>query len=334
MVSGTIQDSAKNKGDAMLRKACAGYLALMMSCSVAFARVDSMDIGDNTMNWRSFVTDEPAVAFAQSKGRLWYATASGAGYYSVKTNAKQVLTSIAGLPTQGITSMAADSRGGVWIGTPQGAAYTGDGQSFKAYTKKDGLADDAVTVIHAARDGSVWIGSPKGVAVYRNGSLTVYSTAQGMCGNDVRDIASNKQGTVFVATNGGVAVYKAGQWSRHDQSTGLSSNDVRAVAWDGRKEHLWVAVGESDINSFNGKKWEDFMDVQEGVACIMVDTQSRVWVGSGDGIIKYNGFEWVYDPAKMPFPAAMCSSMHRDSGGNLWFAIDTGVMRLQNPYPY
>jgi ligand-binding sensor domain-containing protein len=66
----------------------------------------------------------------------------------------------------------------------------------------------------------------------------------------------------------------------------------------------------------------------------MADTQSRVWVGSAEGIIKYNGFEWIFDSAKMPFPAAVCNAMYRDDGGNLWFGIDTGVMRLQNPYPY
>ncbi len=317
----------------MIRTILCIWCALVVSYTQAQNVVDSMDYGNNTMEWRSFITDEPAVAFAEAKGMVWYATASGVGAYSVKTNVKNVVMNLGDFSTQGVTCMAADTRGGVWIGTGEGIAHTTDGKTFSTFAKKDGLAGDAVTALHVAGDGTVWVGTKNGASSYGGGSWSTYTTANGLCGNSVRDIASGG-GKVFFATGAGIAVYSGGKWSKHDKNSGLNSNNVRAVAWDDRRQLLWAAVGESDVNSFNGKEWDDFMEVQKGITCIMVDTQSRVWVGSESGIIKYNGFEWIYDASKMPFPATMCNTMHRDEGGNLWFAIETGVMRLANPYPY
>jgi ligand-binding sensor domain-containing protein len=317
----------------MARRILLGCVMIMVSQAFAQERVDSMDLGDNSMEWRSFVTDEPAGAFAESKGNLWYATPTSVGFYSVKTNAKSVVTSLGSLPAQGVTDMAVDRRGGIWFATPQGVAYTADGHTFSVFSKKDGLVDNAVNRLYVADDAAVWAGTAKGASAYANGAWKSYTTAEGLCGNQVRDIAGNKT-SVFFATNAGLGMYTRGQWKKFDRSSGMVSNDVKAVAWDPRKEEVWAAVGESDVNTYNGKKWNDFMDVQEGITCIMVDTQSRVWVGSSTGLIKYNGFEWIYDPAKMPFPATECSRMYRDQGGNLWFAINTGIMRLKNPYPY
>ena len=307
---------------------------MIAACVWSQKVVDSMDLGDNTMDWRSFVTDEPAIAFAQNAKMLWYATASGAGAYEIKTNKKILITSLGKFSTAGVADIAAEQSGGIWLGSQEGIAYTKDGRKFTNYTKKDGLVSNAITRLHVSSDGTLWVGTKKGISSHKYREWKAYTKAEGVCGENIRDISSSKNGTVYFGTNAGVAVYRGGQWSKYDKTSGMTSNDVKALAYDDRKSTLWVACGETGINTYDGKEWEDFMDVQDEIACIMADTQSRIWVGSSNGIIKYNGFEWVYDQAKMPFPAALCNRMYRDSRGNLWFAIDTGVMLLDNPYPF
>ena len=76
------------------------------------------------------------------------------------------------------------------------------------------------------------------------------------------------------------------------------------------------------------------MDIQPDITCIMVDSQSRIWFGAMTGVLKYNGFEWVTDPAKVGFPAAVVNDMYRDSAGDLYFALDNGILHMTNPYPY
>jgi len=318
----------------MFRLLSAGSAYVIAIAVYAYGIVDSMDYGSNSMEWRSFVTDEPAVAFAEYKGSVWYATATSVGSYSLKTNNKDIVTSLGDLPTEGVNDIAVDRSGGLWFGTQGGVAYTTDGKNFTTYTTEKGLCDNEVHCILAGPDGTVWAGTNTGLAAYRGGSWKTYTTADGLCGMKIRDIAADGGQTVWFATNNGIAVFKGGTWSKLDKTGGMSSNDVRALAWDDRRGELWAAVGESDINNYDGKQWNVFMDIQSGITCIMADTQSRIWVGSSSGIIKYNGFEWIYDPAKMPFACTQCSKMHRDEGGNLWFAINSGVIRLNNPYPY
>jgi ligand-binding sensor domain-containing protein len=76
------------------------------------------------------------------------------------------------------------------------------------------------------------------------------------------------------------------------------------------------------------------MQIQEGITCIMTDTQSRIWFGHAEGLFKYNGFEWVYDPKKVSVPATSVAAMYRDSKGDLWFGLDTGILHMTNPYPF
>ncbi len=116
--------------------------------------------------------------------------------------------------------------------------------------------------------------------------------------------------------------------------SGLSWNNTRALAADHREEEIWAAVGEKDVNRYNGKEWQVYMDVQEEIADVMVDTQSRIWFGSPGGVLKFNGEEWISDPAKLGIPGMTVSDMYRDSGGNLWFGSENGIVLLKNPYPF
>jgi ligand-binding sensor domain-containing protein len=96
----------------------------------------------------------------------------------------------------------------------------------------------------------------------------------------------------------------------------------------------WAAVGSADVNCYDGKSWKVFTGVQEGIVCIMVDTQSRVWLGTSSGLMKFNGEEWITDEAKLGVPAKLVTQMLRDRSGNLWFACEKGVVFLKNPYPF
>jgi ligand-binding sensor domain-containing protein len=317
----------------MLRMSYSVFLTVVFFAAAVSAVTDSVDYGNNTMEWRRFDADEPVVSFTESRGALWYATSSGVGVYAAKTFARSMVASLGGFAAEGVNDIVSDTKSGIWFATGEGAAYTSDGKQFTNYSADNGLCNNNVKRILISADGTVWAGTEKGVSAFKAGAWKSYALADGLCGMNIRDIATDGK-AVYFATNNGIAVYSSDKWSKYDKASGLSSNDVKTIACDVRKGEIWAAVGLSDVNTFDGKTWNVFMDVQEGILCIMTDTQSRIWVGSSSGFIKYNGFEWVYDPAKMPFAAAQCSRMNCDDSGNLWFAIEAGVIKLNNPYPY
>lgn len=308
-------------------------IALFLAVTVgAQTVVDEMDHGDNTVSWRVYDTKGVPVAFAIEGLKLWYSIGTTVGLFDLKTNQERLYPKLGEVASAGIKTIAGDKGGGVWFGGDAGAILYKNGK-FKVFTKDNGLSNDIVNKILCV-SGSAWIGTGKGVTRYRGGTLTVYTKKDGLCGNEIRDIAADDKGAVYFATNNGIAVLKGDQWKKHDTNSGLSSNDAKAIAYDDRQGILWVAVGEMDVNSFDGKEWSTYMDIQVGIRCIMSDTQSRIWFGSESGALKYNGFEWLTDPGKIGFPAAVVNDMYRDSKGDLFFAVDNGVLHMKNPYPY
>ncbi len=301
----------------------------------AMARVDSMSYGDNTISWRTYETEGPVAAFTISGSTVWYSTGNSVGTYdfrSTKSVKKRQYPKLGDVSSEGIKTIECDNKGGIWFGGPQGAVhYKND--KFISFTKEKGLSDDGVNKILSASN-AVWVGTDNGLSCYKNGSWKVYTTKGGLTGNNIRDITVDDKGTVWFATDKGITEFDGTQWKKHTMKNGLSWNDAKAIAYDERKGELWAAVGEQDVNSYNGKEWNTYMDIQIGIVCIMIDTQSRIWFGSMSGPIKYNGIEWLTEASKVGFPAAQVSDMYRDENGDLFFGIETGVLHMKNPYPY
>ncbi len=288
--------------------------------------------GNFKMEWQTFVTEAPAVSFAPKGNQLWYATSAGVGVIDLETGKTQAHRKLGEISSSGVHSVCIDDDGKVWIGSNNGIAVH-DGQKFTNYTTESGLPHIVVNVLVSTAT-SLWAGTEKGAAEYKGGKWTAYGIAEGLAGENVRDIVVDGSGTLWFGTDKGISAFDGVTWTTHDMNSGLSWNDTKALGYDPRKEMVWAAVGDADVNAYDGKEWRTFMTVQEGITSIMVDTQSRVWFGYPEGVFKYNGFEWVFDNQKIGFPATQVREMHRDEDGNLWFAMGTGVLKLKNPYPF
>lgn len=288
-------------------------------------------IHEKPTEWSVYPADEPVVAFAIAGDELWYATASSVNMASIKRRTVQTFSKLGTIPASDVTSIASDGKS-VWIGGKNGAA-TRTGKTFKAFTKDDGLPDNAVNAVLVAA-GKVWVGTDNGLACYSGGSWKTFTSNNGLPHNKVTALMVDGNNRLWVGTMKGIGVYDGSSWKIYDMKSGLSWNQVKALGFDPRKIIVWAAVGEQDVNAFIKNEWNTFMDIAEGITSIMVDTQSRVWIGSPTGLIKYNGDEWISDPKKLGIPAAQVYWMYRDGKGNLHYACENGIVRLLNPYPF
>ncbi len=296
-------------------------------------KVDSV-VYDQGMQWKTFPADKPVKAFAYMKDVLWTATETGLHSMNmVKGSEKKDLAAIGALAVTDVTALAFDASGTLWVGTPNGcAAKMKDGD--KIFTKDNGLPDNAVNAILAVKGGKVWVGTNGGAGVYQAGSWTKYTTDQGLCGNKVKCLTVDKNNTVWLGTEKGINSFDGSSWKKHTMNDGMSWNDTKVIGCDPRTNVVWAGVGEKDMNSFDGKSWKTFMDIAEGIRSIMIDSQSRVWIGTSAGLVKFNGEEWIDDQTKIGIPAKQVPQMLRDEQGNLWFGMEKGIMKVANPYPY
>jgi len=298
-------------------------------------KVDSM-VYETGAEWKIYSTDAAVKSFAVAKDLLWFVTEKGVGWMimaSTKKADQQEFAEIAGIAGADATCCAIDGSNVAWIGTKSGLAMrTKD--AFKLFTKDNGLSDNAVNKILYVRPGALWVGTDNGVTLYQGGAWKTFTTKDGLAGDKVHDIVAGANGAVWFGTNKGISRYESGAWTSYTMKSGLSWNDTRALAFDARNGTLWAAVGDKDVNRFDGKEWKVFMDVADGVTALMADSQSRIWLAGSSGLMKFNGEEWVSDPNKIGITAAQVSQMFRDDKGNLWFGMEKGVLKLNNPYPY
>jgi len=298
-------------------------------------KVDSISY-ETGAEWKIFQTGGAVRGFALSGNAIWSVTEGGITSVNIAASKKseaQTIKDLGGIPAADATCIAADNAGVIWVGAKSGVAMRIK-DSFKVFTKENGLADNMVNKVFAAKGGKLWVATDNGVSLYQAGTWTSYNVKDGLAGEKVRDIVGGDAGSVWFGTNKGVSRFDGSTWITYNMKNGLSWNDTHALAYDARSNTIWAAVGEKDMNSFDGKSWKVYMDVADGVVAIMADSQSRIWIATASGLMKFNGEEWISDAQKIGITAAQVTQMHKDEKGNLWFGMETGVLKLDNPYPF
>jgi len=299
------------------------------------AKADSM-VYDEPTEWRVFSIEGPGMAFTIQGELLWLASDKGVGSLCLSGKKKNEIIRYKKLGTmapEGITCIAADRMGGIWFGSPAGVAVK-NGADFTNYTTDNGLSDNNVTCMAITPDNGVWVGTENGLNVYRAGSWKKVATSEGLVSNKIQALLVDKNGSLWAGTDKGIGVYSAGRWTTHSMKNKMSWNDTKALGLDASSGMVWAAVGEKDVNTYNGKEWNVYMDIASGITSIMVDSKGRVWFGGGSGLVKFNGDDWISDTKKLGVPAAQINQLFKDDEGNLWFGMENGVLRLDNPYPH
>jgi ligand-binding sensor domain-containing protein len=299
------------------------------------ARADSV-VYDQPTEWRMFSIDGAVHAAALQGSVLWCATESAIASINTKGGKKieeQRFKMLGAMSSGGITAIAVDKQDGVWFGGPNGVTVK-KGAQFTGFTTENGLSDNKVTAITVTAAGAVWVGTESGANQYSGGTWKQFTQKEGLASNKIQAMCADGKASVWFGTDKGISVFDGLTWKSYTTKDGISWNDIKAIAYDRRKETIWAAVGEKDVNSFDGKSWSVFMDIQQGIISIMADTQSRIWFGTGTGLIKFNGDDWISDPKQLGVPAAQVYQLFCDEKGNMWFATENGVIFRANPYPF
>ena len=127
-----------------------------------------VSLGTSTVEHPVYVT----ALCEDSDGNLWIGTQQD-GLFELTQGRVKHFDRTRGLLDDGVTSLAADNRGQVWIGSKSGLNLWA-GQQFKSFTTADGLSDDLVSGVNVARSGIVWITTRTGMCRYMEGHITPY----------------------------------------------------------------------------------------------------------------------------------------------------------------
>jgi ligand-binding sensor domain-containing protein/signal transduction histidine kinase len=203
---------------------------------------------------RGLAAESQGPVFADGRGRVWFAPASGGLAWIKGTDVHRA--SARGLDTDIVYSIAGDASG-VWIGRQRGGLThlrdEDDELVARTYGVSDGLPQESIYAVLPARDGSVWAATLSGgVSRLKDKRLVTYTTADGLASNTVSAMAEDAQRSMWFGTPDGLSSLSGGRWTKITEAHGLPSADVISLYADD-DGILWVGTAAGLAYMFSGR---------------------------------------------------------------------------------
>ncbi len=311
-----------------------------------------------TVGIREGLSSTTARAIAQDeKGFVWLGTQEGLnrfdGYaFRVFRADSEHADS---LSDSHITALVADGKGGLWIGTVGGGINrmdlaTGRVQRFLE-GESSGLIGTQVNALMMARDGALWVATQDGaVQVMQPGAARFETLLPGELRlRRVRALLQTPRGDVLMGGAAGLQLYSTQTASLRAWPTGDNGApagmqvSALALAPDGR-----VFAGDDALGLFefgddgrllaqhhaNANRPGSLVDNR--VVSLMMTRQGELWVGTYNGLSRYQGqggfLNFLHDPSDVGGIAAnRIPAMMEDRDGLLWFGTWTAGVSLHKP---
>lgn len=302
------------------------------------------------------------------QGRIWVGTANGLFVWD--GGLTLTASSIPGLPSGPVFSMALDHQQKLLVGTEMGA-YRLEKKGFQLLHKD--LADTAVSTLLV--DGEeLWLGSI-GQGVYRLGRYGLEGLGQqdGLPNERITSMYKDNEGSLWFGTNGGLFRLRDAAFSTLTQTQGLTDNFVRTVLVDG-EQRVWIGTSkgvnvleDGRIRALTGErisqtvlslaegqngalwvgtfthgliKWQDGLEVDcidrdagllsNEVRAILPASDGSLWVATASGVNIFRAQGYTTLQVQDGLPSNFAAALLETSQHGIWIGTSTGVARWQD----
>ena len=267
-------------------------------------------------------------------GYLWVGTQEGLARFDGVRFVTFNRRTVAALRSDNITSLAADSTGGLWIGAAgAGALHYQDG-TFTPLPPAPGDPLGHLYRIFPDGDG-LWAAPDNGGLVWvANGRITPFATAQGPLTDRVTVVRRDRDGSLWIGTfDHGLHHVTAGGEDR--LLAGLLDNQVRAL-WPDPDGGLWIGTPRG-LNRLQAGKITAYTAkdglADDSVLSILRDREGSLWVGTERGLSRFSGGVFAILP-RDPGPNPSVRALFEDREGNLWIGTSGGGLGRLKDVPF
>ncbi|MFH0883962.1 MAG: two-component regulator propeller domain-containing protein [bacterium] len=184
---------------------------------------------------------------------------------------------------------------------------------------------------------------------YRFFHLTI---REGLSQSTIRAVLQDSRGFLWIGTQGGLDRYDGYEFTRYrydpEDSTSISDNSIRALAEDGMG-YIWVGTNGGGVNRMEpatGKfrtyrRDPDHPDKSiqnDFILSIHVAPDSTVWVGTRNGLARYDRAQDVFRPVAFSWEdqaktsaGILVSGMSEDGAGGYWLGTYAGLYHFNSP---
>jgi ligand-binding sensor domain-containing protein len=285
-------------------------------------------------------------------GRVWFATDSGASYFSPRTKSWGLVrdsigfTIFNGSKIYSVTSIAEGKDRSIWFGMRGGGVvryneHSENGKIWSRYRSEiasDYVASVASDVTEVNPYGEVWITSVIGVSRWHQTDAD-NGTWQDMTSlipvnHALSSTTSPFDGRVWIGGNSGNAIelyYDTGlKWNVYNDPTMVSR--INGIAIDGARQ-VWFAkqTGITSVNIVTGNLQHPVIpgigSLPAGeIHAVETDLRTRRWFGTDSGLIGLSDTVWSRMTASTsPLPHNTVTAVRYDRNGNLWIGTKNGA---------
>jgi len=257
-------------------------------------------------------------------GSVWFS--SDRGLRRLQNGVLRNYTTADGLPSDGITGVAAAPNGSVWIATTNGLVSFESGR-FTVYSKWDDAQSEPLNSVSIGQNGTVWIGAKNGsVGLWANGKITTWWKGHG---DRIESLREDVDGTLWIAFEKlGIGRMRGHNLELLTRSNGLPSDDPDWIFED-RERNLWVGWADAGLSMFRDARFTSFGKPEglssDSISSVIQAVDGSFWVGTVDGGVNHlvNGTVRVNSAAKGPAgKSALGLVQSRD--GSIWIGSGDG----------
>jgi len=258
-----------------------------------------------------------------------------------------------GFTQNSAAALLQDSKGFLWIGTPNGL-FKYDGYKFEIYRSevgnKNSLVYNVISGIYESPDGKLWVATNRGISVY-NPKTDQFSTIRDVRLEKSRDINFDFEGKVIVGTDFGLMEsnltsidsleFREITLENVEQIRGININDIYLTSYGkwlvGTSSGLIIwEPGENPVSPFVGgttQKLKNWSRIPGALSInqIVEDADGNCWMGSLKGIYSITKDNQISKLTSEKYPnisLLRIKAMALDSHGNLWIgSLRNGLVK-------
>jgi ligand-binding sensor domain-containing protein len=194
------------------------------------------------------------------------------------------------------------------------------------FSTSSGLPGNQVRDIQLDKQKNMWVTfSGNGVGKYSNGTWTYYKTSNSaLISNSVTALCAASDGSMIIGTYYGISVVSAsGVWSsfKDPSVTTMQINAIK-IASNG-----WIWLGTENLGFYviTGSQYIPVLaEGFENINAIAEDASGNIYLGSDNGLLKWNGSVYTYMSTSNGLPDNDITSLFLDSKKRLWIGTNGG----------
>jgi ligand-binding sensor domain-containing protein/signal transduction histidine kinase len=234
----------------------------------------------------------PVYAITQTPdGYLWLGTEKGLVRFDGLNFHLFEPSDGANVPIGPILGLVADSDGNLWVRQQAASILRYHAREFETVSKQFEQTEAAITAMGRGSNGqALFSGLINGIFRYKDGTFATMAAMPAMSNFLVISLAEMKNGRVLVGT----------------RDTGL-------FQFDGRQ----LSAGPSELRD-------------RKINCLLVSDDQNLWIGSDNGLLRWNGTESVSISAPPGLVHAQILALAKDRHSNIWIGTADGLVRMDS----